>query len=166
MRFFCLMENGKWQKKESRGEKEKGSRFKKGQKWNKISEIKWLNCGIKLTWRKNSKRKKIDMTRRIAKEWCQEIGKVNEALKHHCSILTFELTCLVKQYFVSCILYFYTLYFGICIFPCIVLYLCICKGEWIFSCGTAAFGAALACLVQHFQPDPAPCTLFSFQLSI
>ena len=77
-----------------------------------------------------------------------------------------DLPCLVKQYFVSCILYFYTLYFGICIFPFVVLYLCICKGEWIFSCGTAAFGAALACLVQHFQPDPAPCTLFSFQLSI
>ena len=70
-----------------------------------------------------------------------------------------DLPCLVKQYFVSCILYFYTLYFSICIFPFVVLYLCICKGEWIFSCGTAAFGAALACLVQHFQPDPAPCTL-------
>ena len=73
-----------------------------------------------------------------------------------------DLPCLVKQYFVSCILYFYTLYFGICIFPFVVLYLCNCKGEWIFSCGTAAFGAALACLVQHFQPDPAPCTLLFF----
>ena len=99
------------------------------------------------------------MKRRIAKEWCQEIGKVNEAAA---ALQHFELTCLVKQYFVSCILYFYILYFGICIFPFIVLYLCICKGEWIFSCGTAAFGAALACLVQHFQPDPAPCTLLFF----
>ena len=80
--------------------------------------------------------------------------------QQHCSILSW----LALQYFVSCISYFYTLYFGICIFPFVVLYLCICKGEWIFSCGTAAFGAALACLVQHFQPDPAPCTLLFFSI--
>ena len=107
-------------------------------------------------------RHKIDMKRRIAKEWCQEIGKVNEAaaalLQH------FELTCPALWsnilYLVFYTFILYTLVF--CIFPFVVLYLCICKGEWIFSCGTAAFGAALACLVQHFQPDPAPCTLLFF----